>query len=619
MTAALTPPPKIQFFANDGTPLVGGKLYSYAAGTTTPLATYTTYAGTVANTNPVILDSRGEADVWLGANFYKLALYDADNALIWTVDNITNSGNLLQAELAAAGGSALIGYLPSGTGAVARTVQAKLRESVSVGDFGAVGNGVADDTAAIQNAINSLTDGGVVNFPLGLYRTTSTITIQVRGITLQGQLQTTTNADEGDCRIVVDHDLGAGIRIKAYNSTIDTLIVSGSASRISAGTTGTNGQPNFGIWIEADDVSGGAGYIQRIKLRDVTVRNQPNSGVVSIGENSGSEFYSVASLYNGGHGFVFSNGYYTSRANLSPPGIVQFTNCRVTDCGGHALAVGSPFDTGLSAYRFSIENFEAVRVCTNVSILYDTSAIFLAGQNQILNLSAAGGSTYRFATVSGRNIQVNNCRLFGLSPAINVVERAGGAEPTRGVYVVAPSLFPTAGTKFNPVVSVATDCQEVSVDIASDQRGSQTTYITAINENFQGYYKKDSNDISAGFPIESESFASTPTITLLNDTVYAYEFLSTTSYGVLVFHGFSDSAVYGLCVFRSSGTGLFVQSINVGSEVNTTTGPLTGTTGVAGKFTVSVDATKLYFENRRGGSRSFKVTFLSGDFEKKYV
>jgi len=93
MTAALTPPPKIQFFANDGTPLVGGKLYSYAAGTTTPLATYTAYAGTVANTNPVILDSRGEADVWLGAGPYKLALYDSDNALIWTVDNISSVNN----------------------------------------------------------------------------------------------------------------------------------------------------------------------------------------------------------------------------------------------------------------------------------------------------------------------------------------------------------------------------------------------------------------------------------------------------------------------------------------------------------------------------------------------
>jgi hypothetical protein len=91
MTATLTPVPKIQFFADDGTPLVGGKLYSYAAGTTTPLATYTTYAGTVANTNPVILDSRGEANVWLTSGvLYKLALYDADNALIWTVDNVNN-------------------------------------------------------------------------------------------------------------------------------------------------------------------------------------------------------------------------------------------------------------------------------------------------------------------------------------------------------------------------------------------------------------------------------------------------------------------------------------------------------------------------------------------------
>ena len=89
MTAALTPNPKVQFFAADGTPLVGGKLYSYAAGTTTPLATYINYAGVTANTNPVILDSRGEANVWLDNVLYKLALYDANDALIWTVDNVS--------------------------------------------------------------------------------------------------------------------------------------------------------------------------------------------------------------------------------------------------------------------------------------------------------------------------------------------------------------------------------------------------------------------------------------------------------------------------------------------------------------------------------------------------
>jgi hypothetical protein len=89
--ANLGPAPKVQFFDSEGNFLVGGKVYTYAAGTTTPLTSYTDSSGTVPNTNPVILDSRGEANIWFGAAIYKLKLTTDTNVEIWTVDNVSAS------------------------------------------------------------------------------------------------------------------------------------------------------------------------------------------------------------------------------------------------------------------------------------------------------------------------------------------------------------------------------------------------------------------------------------------------------------------------------------------------------------------------------------------------
>lgn len=73
--------------SSTGLPLVGGKVYTYAAGTTTPKATYTTAAASTQNTNPVILDARGEATIfWSGA--YKIVIKDSLDNTIWTADNI---------------------------------------------------------------------------------------------------------------------------------------------------------------------------------------------------------------------------------------------------------------------------------------------------------------------------------------------------------------------------------------------------------------------------------------------------------------------------------------------------------------------------------------------------
>ena len=166
-----------QFFTNTGAVLTGGKLYTYAAGTTTPQTSYTTSAGNVAWTNPIVLDAAGRVsgsgEIWITVGVtYKFVLKDSNDVLIGTYDNVSTEVNT---------DASLVSYTPAGTGAVTTTVQDKLRQYVSVQDFGAVGDGVTDDTAAIQATItfaigNSATAGNVF-FPSGTYKVTSTLTI----------------------------------------------------------------------------------------------------------------------------------------------------------------------------------------------------------------------------------------------------------------------------------------------------------------------------------------------------------------------------------------------------------------------------------------------------------
>lgn len=80
-----------QSFTNGGIPLAGGKLYSFIAGTTTPIATYADPQGTIENLNPIVLDSAGRVPNqirFLAGDTVKLHLTDADGNVIWTEDNL---------------------------------------------------------------------------------------------------------------------------------------------------------------------------------------------------------------------------------------------------------------------------------------------------------------------------------------------------------------------------------------------------------------------------------------------------------------------------------------------------------------------------------------------------
>ena len=175
-----------QFLDDSGNVLTGGKLYSYEAGTTTPQVTYTTAAGNVPHANPIILDAAGRVatgEIWVTAGQnYKFVLKTSTEVTLATWDNITGINGT-----GIATNAALVTYDPAGVGAVATTVQTKLREGVSIFDFltsaqiADVKNNIGsiDLTSIIQSTLNYIatSTNKVIIFNSGTYRISSTITI----------------------------------------------------------------------------------------------------------------------------------------------------------------------------------------------------------------------------------------------------------------------------------------------------------------------------------------------------------------------------------------------------------------------------------------------------------
>lgn len=99
MTASLLPVPIARFVDSNGLPLAGGLVYTYVTGTTTPLASYADATQTVLNTNPIVLDAQGQANIWIAGN-YTINVTDANNVQqngypvdnvqdLFTADNVT--------------------------------------------------------------------------------------------------------------------------------------------------------------------------------------------------------------------------------------------------------------------------------------------------------------------------------------------------------------------------------------------------------------------------------------------------------------------------------------------------------------------------------------------------
>lgn len=122
--------------------------------------------------------------------------------------------------------SASFGYQPAGTGAVSTTIQAKLRETVSVKDFGAVGDGVTDDTAAIQAAINAT---NALYFPKGSYLMSAAISGGNKSLSLMG---------DGIGVTVLRWSETGGLNL-SFNNTLQKLTIANMSFQAAKANTGT--------------------------------------------------------------------------------------------------------------------------------------------------------------------------------------------------------------------------------------------------------------------------------------------------------------------------------------------------------------------------------------------
>lgn len=199
--AVLATPPFLQFFDENGDPLVGGKVYTYRAGTTEPKMTYTDETEDTPATNPIILDSAGRAVIWISGS-YKFVITDADDNIIRTVDNVTSfnvfgSGSDSYFEALSGDGTqvtfALSQDLGTDENAVFVFVDSGMQQHVRNGGFdtnsiwnlGAgwtIGSGVATAAGAISTAISQNSEIPIVQGQA--YVTRYTVTRDAGNVTL---------------------------------------------------------------------------------------------------------------------------------------------------------------------------------------------------------------------------------------------------------------------------------------------------------------------------------------------------------------------------------------------------------------------------------------------------
>jgi len=294
MSALSINPPYPVFTDTEGQPLEDGYIWIGTANLnplTNPIVVYWDAALTLPAGQPIRTvngyPSRAGTPARLYANSdYSIQVQNKNGSVLYSAPMATDR---VSDAIISTIDSSQVMFLQSGTGAVLRTAQSKMRDVVSVLDFGAVGNGVADDTAAIQAAIDSLpSSGGEVKFPKGNYKTTSPVTVTKNGVTLTGTgygsvitVSHTNDAFQFSSQLIkfkmMEIQIGTAsdrtgyavwnIKAGAQTGVIEDVRVTGNASSVNNGFIFYENTHLAGIWsINRVQISGGVYWHSAVYL-----------------------------------------------------------------------------------------------------------------------------------------------------------------------------------------------------------------------------------------------------------------------------------------------------------------------------------------------------------------
>lgn len=443
-----------QFFDNNGNPLTGGLLYTYAAGTTMPQTTYTSNSGLTTNSNPIVLDSVGRVveEVWLTEGIsYKLELRTSSNVTIWTKDNISGVNDL--SALAAPNGSSLIGFIQAGTGAEATTVQTKLRQTLSVFDFMtaleiadvSTNTGSLDVTQAIQDAINAVYSpaqnvgwGGTLIFPPGTYKTTAALTIDKHiNIEAYGARVNSSGArcfDIGNAAYLTD--LGAGY----YRVRIAGLYINHAGANEVIRNQGIRR-----IVLERVQTIGGShalyteGAFDSPVITNCRFQNTTSHGINIAQRNNLLAIYNTAVLGTAGYGIHMN----TAGAELKG---IKLYSADVEGCAGGIFIGGNTGNVLMDGCWFENNTVFNIRVdntagtANKYGISIYNSQITGAGVDVVIGNDAAGGTLIVGVEVSACEFVDSDLAVIGGDKVTEFVEFANRRSGTSVFTIPAAAL-----------------------------------------------------------------------------------------------------------------------------------------------------------------------------------